>query len=109
MNTNTFSIYQIPCDAAHSDVLFVSYDRLESRGLRFSSDNYKLVYTAPLEDGVTLEDIFTRFNINHPADYCGRSLSVSDVVVLHQGGKDTAHYVDSIGFVDVPWPTELMP
>ena len=49
-----------------------------------------------------MEDIYTRFNINHPEDFRGHSLSVSDVVVLHQNGKDTAHYVDSFGFKEVP-------
>lgn len=38
----------------------------------------------------------------HPADFKGHSLSVSDVVVLHQNGQDTAHYCDSVGFQQVP-------
>ena len=37
-----------------------------------------------------------------PADFKGHSLSVSDVVVLHQNGQDTAHYCDSVGFQQVP-------
>ena len=51
---------------------------------------------------LSLEDIYTRFNIDHPKDFKGHSLSVSDVVVLHQNGQDTAHYVDSFGYKDVP-------
>ena len=49
-----------------------------------------------------LEDIFTRFNIDHPQDFKEHSLSVSDIVVLHQSGENTAHYVDSIGYKEVP-------
>lgn len=64
--------------------------------------NYDLVYTASLDSKTTLEDIYRTFNIDHPADFKGHSLSVSDVVVLHQGGKDTAHYCDSFGFQQVP-------
>ena len=65
-------------------------------------DNYELVYSAELTPGTSLEDIYTRFNIDHPKDFKGHSLSVSDVVVLHQNGQDTAHYVDSFGYKDVP-------
>ena len=64
--------------------------------------NYELVYSAPLAPETSLEDIYTRFNIDHPKDFKGHSLSVSDVVVLHQNGQDTAHYVDSVGFRQVP-------
>ena len=60
------------------------------------------VYAAPLTAGTTLEDIYRTFNIDHPADFKGHSLSVSDVVVLHQNGQDTAHYCDSVGFQQVP-------
>ena len=55
-----------------------------------------------LTPGTSLEDIYTRFNIDHPKDFKGHSLSVSDVVVLHQNGQDTAHYVDSSGYRQVP-------
>ena len=64
--------------------------------------NYMEVYAAPLTAGTTLEDIYRTFNIDHPADFKGHSLSVSDVVVLHQNGQDTAHYCDSVGFQQVP-------
>ena len=64
--------------------------------------NYELVYSAALTPGTSLEDIYTRFNIDHPKDFKGHSLSVSDVVVLHQNGQDTAHYVDSFGYKQVP-------
>ena len=81
---------------------FEPYDRLTATGHRVDPKNYALVYSAELTPGTSLEDIYTRFNIDHPKDFKGHSLSVSDVVVLHQNGQDTAHYVDSFGYKDVP-------
>lgn len=49
-----------------------------------------------------LESIYTRFNVDHPKDFTGHSLSMSDVVVIHQDGKDTAHYCNRVGFAEVP-------
>ncbi|MBR5359737.1 MAG: hypothetical protein IK123_02505, partial [Lachnospiraceae bacterium] len=66
------------------------------------SGNYEQVYTGVLEEGTTLDDLYERFNVDHPADYKGRSMSVSDVVVLHQNGEDKAYFVDSFGFTEVP-------
>ena len=81
---------------------FEPYDRLTATGHAVDPANYDLIYSAPLAPGISLEDIFTRFNIDHPKDFKGHSLSVSDVVVLHQNGQDTAHYVDSIGYRQTP-------
>ena len=72
------------------------------RAMRLTPQELNAVYSAPLTPGTSLEDIYTRFNIDHPKDFKGHSLSVSDVVVLHQNGQDTAHYVDSFGYKDVP-------
>ena len=81
---------------------FEPYDRLTATGHRVDPKNYALVYSAELTPGTSLEDIYTRFNIDHPKDFKGHSLSVSDVVVLHQNGQDTAHYVDNFGYKEVP-------
>ena len=81
---------------------FEPYDRLTVTGHRVDAKNYALVYSAPLTPGTSLEDIYTRFNIDYPKDFKGHSLSVSDIVVLHQNGQDTAHYVDSFGYKEVP-------
>ena len=99
---NTFSIYQIKGGDETRDLHFEPYDRLTAAGHRVDAKNYTLVYSAPLTPGTSLEDIYTRFNIDHPKDFKGHSLSVSDVVVLHQNGQDTAHYVDSFGYKEVP-------
>ena len=99
---DTFSIYQIKGGDETRDLRFEPYDRLTATGHRVDPKNYALVYSAELTPGTSLEDIYTRFNIDHPKDFKGHSLSVSDVVVLHQNGQDTAHYVDSFGYKDVP-------
>ena len=99
---DTFSIYQIKGGDETRDFRFEPYDRLQATGNVVDKANYELVYSAPLALGTSLEDIYTRFNIDHPKDFKGHSLSVSDVVVLHQDGQDAAHYVDSAGFRQVP-------
>ncbi|HBF0312740.1 TPA: antirestriction protein ArdA [Clostridioides difficile] len=99
---DTFTIYQLKRGDETRDFRFEPYDRLQAAGLAVDPANYAHIYTAPLENGMSLEGIFERFNIDHPKDFKGHSLSVSDVVVLHQNGQDTAHYVDSIGYRQVP-------
>lgn len=99
---DTFSIYQLRGGEETRDYRFEPYERLQAAGLAVDSANYDLVYTAPLDKSTSLEDIYRTFNIDHPADFRGHSLSVSDVVVLHQNGQDTAHYVDSFGYMEVP-------
>ena len=99
---DSYGIYQLARGDATRDLHFEPYDRLQAAGNVVDRANYELVYSAPLAPGTSLEDIYTRFNIDHPKDFKGHSLSVSDVVVLHQDGQDAAHFVDSIGFREVP-------
>ena len=99
---DSFSIYQLKRGDETRDLRFEPYDRLTAAGHAVDPANYDLIYSAPLAPGTSLEAIFTRFNIDHPKDFKGHSLSVSDVVVLHQNGQDTAHYVDSIGYRQTP-------
>ena len=104
-----FGIYQLKDTEEARDIHFMGMDYLESKGIAVTKENYDLLYTAPLEEGTSLEDIYTRFNIDRPADFRGHSLSVSDVVVLHHNGENTSHYVDSFGYREVPeFTKELM-
>ena len=102
----TFTIYQLKSGEELHYHRFEPLERLERFGLFVDPDNYEKVYTADVpEDGsimMKLENIYKTFNLHRPEDFKGHSLSVSDVVVLHQEGKDTAFYVDSIGFEEVP-------
>ena len=99
---DTFSIYQLKRGNETLDYRFEPLDSIHRNGLSVKPENYELVYQAPLAAGVSLEDIYTRFNINRPADFTGHSLSISDIVVLHENGRDTAHYCDRLGFSQVP-------
>ena len=101
-NEGRFGIYQLKDTEETRDIRFMAMDYLEMKGIPVSRENYELVYTGELAEGMSLEDIFTKFNIDHPADFTGHSLSVSDVVVLHQDGENTSHYVDSVGYREVP-------
>ena len=99
---DTFSIYQLKSGNETLDYRFEPLDAIRNNGLSVKPENYEQVYTAPLTEQDSLESIYTRFNINHPADFKGHSLSVSDIVVLHQDGENTAHYCDRFGFSQVP-------
>ena len=99
---DSFSIYQLKGGDETLDYRFEPLDAIQRNGLSVDPANYELVYTAPLTERDNLESIYTRFNIDRPADFHGHSLSVSDIVVLHQDGKDTAHYCDRFGFSQVP-------
>ena len=98
----SFSIYQLKGGNETLDYRFEPLDSIHRNGLSVKPENYEQVYTAPLTAKDDLESIYTRFNVDRPADFTGHSLSVSDIVVLHQGGKDTAHYCDRAGFSEVP-------
>ncbi|MDD6543936.1 MAG: antirestriction protein ArdA [Clostridiales bacterium] len=98
----SFSIYQLKGGNETLDYRFEPLDSIHRNGLSVKLENYELVYEAPMTEKDNLESIYTRFNVDRPADFTGHSLSVSDIVVLHQGGKDTAHYCDRAGFSEVP-------
>ena len=98
----SFSIYQLKGGNETLDYRFEPLDSIHRNGLSVKPENYELVYEAPLTAKDNLESIYTRFNVDRPADFTGHSLSVSDIVVLHQNGRDTAHYCDRAGFSEVP-------
>lgn len=89
-----FSIYQVPPGPEGRNLRYRSYEELQADGLSVDRKNYQLVYTAPLDKDTTLDEIYRRFNMEHPTDYKGHSLSMGDIVVFRQDGKQTAYYVD---------------
>lgn len=97
---DTFTIYQLNDNAAR-DYHFRPLEELQEKGLTVNMGNYDKIYDAALTPDMSLGRIFEKFNFDRPEDFKGHSLSVSDVVVLHQNGTDTAYYVDSSTFVDV--------
>ena len=84
----------------------MNYDYLQSKGVTPERDGYDAIYTGGLADygdnKTNLDMIYQRFNVDHPADFKGHSLSVSDIVALKQNGVVSCHYVDSIGFRELP-------
>jgi len=104
--TYTFKIYQINDNPENREFRFATLKSLEDKGISVNSSAYDLVYTAEINaNGRTkeqvLEDIYTSFNVEHPKDFAGRSLSVSDVIVMEKNGVQTAHYSDNIGFAEI--------
>ena len=113
-STDKYGIYQLKPNPELDSLRFEGTESLKRMGITkdnfdaIKPENYTLLYVGELSElqketqGATLEAIFEKFNLDHPEDFRGHSLSVSDIVVLHQNGQDTAHYVDSFGYKDVP-------
>ena len=106
-SNNSFAIYQLKNGEKLRDYRFEGLNRLQDVGLSVDHDNYELIYTAPLTDfngnqNHTLNKLYEQFNINHPADFKGHSLSVSDIIALKVNGVVSSYYVDSFGFKEQP-------
>ena len=99
---NRYEIYQLRDSPETRPYFFQGTKELKKLGLTVRQENYEKVYSSPLTPGITLDHIFEKFNINHPEDFTGHSLSVSDIVVLHENGKTTVHYVDRSGYTIIP-------
>ena len=103
---DTYAILQLKDGEDTRPMRFVSYEALQRSGDQPQIDHYELVYVAPLlpykDQNTLLDEIYEKFNIAHPADYHGHSLSVSDIVAIRTNGQVSCHYVDSIGFVPLP-------
>lgn len=99
---DSFTIYQLKDDESLRYIRFEGLDRIKKEGNTVDKNNYNLVYEAALKPGTTLDDIYYEFNMQRPLDFRGHSLSVSDIVVLHQGDEDKAFYVDRFGFAEIP-------
>ena len=103
-NTPKYSIYQIPAGERYRDIRFTNFDHLQIMGQLPDRMNYEKVYSGRLEDidyTDKLEGIFVKFNVERPEDFEGRSLSVSDVVVIEDENGKSANFVDDVGFKDI--------
>ena len=105
--TDSFAIYQLKSGEEFRDYRFEGLERLQSAGNSVDHDNYELIYTAPLTNyngnqNHTLNKLYEQFNINHPTDFKGHSLSVSDIIALKVNDRISFHYVDSFGFIEQP-------
>ena len=100
-----FAIYQVSRDDPQN-IRFMNMDWLQSHDISVERGSYDLVYTAPLtatgSTDAKLEQIFQQFNLEKPVDFHSPSMSVSDIVALKQNGVVSCHYVDSVGFQQIP-------
>ena len=113
-STDKYGIYQLKPNPELDSLRFEGTESLKPMGITkdnfdaIKPENYTLLYVGELSElqketqGATLEAIFEKFNLDHPEDFRGHSLSVSDIVVLHQNGQNTAHFVDSFGYTEIP-------
>ena len=103
---DTYAIYQLKRDDATADLRFMNSEWLNKKGIEPQLANYDLIYTGALYPASTqidtLERLYQTFNLDHPADFTGHSLSVSDIVALKQNGVVSCHYVDSVGYKELP-------
>lgn len=107
-NKDHYRIYQLPAGEKYHGIRFTSKETLDKEGVQLSQDDYKMVYEGNWEDisgssaEMKLQNIFAKFNIDHPEDFKGHSLSVSDVITVGNDSIETAYYVDSFGFKEMP-------
>ena len=99
---NRYAIYQIAGNAKGREYAFMGMDFVTSHGMTVQGADYAYIYGGLLSENDTLDSLYQTFNINHPENYTGHSLSVSDVVVVQRNGEAKAYYVDSFGFKELP-------
>ena len=91
-------IYQIGPKTDIYGLMFVNLEFALKKGNGHIKESiYELVYEGEVQTK-SLEDIFYIFNMARPADYRGRSLSVSDIVEVDETG---AFFCDSCGFQEI--------
>lgn len=98
----TYQLYQLKKGDFNRYHRFITLEWLKEDGLKVEFNRYEKVYEGTLLDGENLESLFVKFNWEHPKDFKGWSMSVSDVVVVTENGKAKAFYCDGTGFTEVP-------
>lgn len=106
---NRYGIYQIIDGSPGREYEFMDLNFIERHGYQVKKEDYELIYSDEMRYGDTLDSLYEKFNIDHPADYTGHSLSVSDIVVLNENGKVKSYFVDSISFRELPDFLQLEP
>ena len=97
-----YALYQLNTESKDVPYEFMGMDFVKDHGMEVTAADYKCVYSGILYDSVSLDELYSIFNQNHPADFKGHSMSVSDVVIVNRDGDMKAYYVDSFGFADLP-------
>ena len=93
---DAYGIYQIDWKGEGREYAFLSYDSIRAKGKLPQRKDYQLVYSGILEPDENMDSLYVKFNIAHPQDFTGHSLSISDIIVLKKNGKINVSYVDMI-------------
>lgn len=105
-STDSYAILQLKDSSEFAYERFSSMRELNRMGMEPNIDHYEVVYAndlAPFKDlSYELERMFQQFNVDHPEDFRGHSLSVSDIVALRQNDVVSCYYVDPVGFKELP-------
>ena len=110
--TDSFAIFQLKRGEEQAALRFLNMASLQKSGLCAEKANYDLIYTGTLPQAndlpSALEGLYVTFNQDRPEDFCGHSLSVSDIVAVKRGGVVSCHYLDSVGYQELPafWTPE---
>lgn len=105
---NIYRIYQLKSDEKYHGIRFEDRATLQKSGIQLGINDYNFVYEGNFNDveGDSFDDklntLYDRFNFEQPEDFKGRSLSVSDVITVKNGKNESAYYVDTFGFTDIP-------
>lgn len=101
-STDSYAVLQLKHIDETDEFRFMPYWHIQKLENQPTIDHYEVVYNGPIEQSAgaaeQLEALYTRFNIDHPEDFRGHSMSVSDIVALKVVGEVSFHYVDSVGF-----------
>ena len=105
-SNDSYAVLQLKRTDETDDMRFMRYSFLEKKGIEPTIDHYEVVYNGPIEmtagTAEQLEALYTKFNIDHPEDFRGHSMSVSDIVALKVASEVSFYYVDSFGFKELP-------
>jgi len=100
INLKRCRIYQLKPEVDPM-IKFIGYDELTKGDFRKPDlGNYRVVYDGEIETN-DLDAIFEKFNLHHPPDFLGYSLSISDVIELYDKDGSEFHYIDHFGFKQI--------
>ena len=96
MNIYKYDICQL---SNYTDYMFENWNYAKEHG--FDLFDYKKVYSGEEEardERDLLDYLFEKFNINHPEDFRGHSVSVSDLILIYNENIASVYYCDSFGW-----------
>jgi hypothetical protein len=103
-NNYRYAVLQLTENQANASIMFCSYNEVLSMGTTISYRDYSFAASGKImaqNAGDALDGLFERYNTGYPGNQ-GRSMSVSDVVLLWIEASDlsevSAYYCDPVGW-----------